>query len=108
MNNENVGHLDGSFIRGILLKHLGFRESQIKIYESPEQCDELFSKKKADGGIAAAIDEFPYMNMFLAKYCSKYTMVEPNFKTGGFGFVSTIHILKFFFSLSHSPLMILP
>ncbi|XP_030487774.2 glutamate receptor 2.7 isoform X1 [Cannabis sativa] len=85
-NNETVGYIDGSFVHGIL-RNLGFSESQLKIYESPEECDQLFSKKKSDGGIAAAFDEFPYTKLLLAKYCSKYTMVEPSFKTGGFGFV---------------------
>ncbi|PON89450.1 Ionotropic glutamate receptor [Trema orientale] len=87
MNNESVGYIDGSFVHGILLKHLGFSQSQLRIYKSPEECDELFSKKKADGGIAAAFDEYPYMKFLLARYCSKYTLLEPTFKTGGFGFV---------------------
>ena len=95
---ENVGYIDGSFVPGIL-KDLGFEENQLKIYKSPEQCDELFSRKKGDGGIAAAFDELPYLKVLLTKYCSKYTKVEPTFKTGGFGFVSATHIsIQFPFS----------
>ncbi|XP_024024886.1 glutamate receptor 2.8 [Morus notabilis] len=86
VNGDNVGYIDGSFVRGIL-KDLGFSDSQLKIYKSPEQCDDLFSKKKSNGGIAAAFDEFVYMKFLLTKYCSKYTMVEPTFKAAGFGFV---------------------
>ncbi|RVW72750.1 Glutamate receptor 2.7 [Vitis vinifera] len=56
---------------------------RLVIYESPEELDELFSK----GGIAAAFDEIPYMKIFLAKYCSKYTAVGPTYKFDGFGFV---------------------
>nr|POF07338.1 glutamate receptor 2.2 [Quercus suber] len=31
-------------------------------------------------------DEIPYIKFYLAKYCSRYTMVGPIYKTGGFGF----------------------
>ncbi|RVW71727.1 Glutamate receptor 2.3 [Vitis vinifera] len=43
------------------------------------------------GGIAAAFDEIPYMKLFLAKYCSKYTAVQPTYKFDGFGFVFPKH-----------------
>ncbi|KAK8535182.1 hypothetical protein V6N12_056711 [Hibiscus sabdariffa] len=41
----------------------------------------------ANGGISAAFDEIPYINLFLSKYCGKYTTIKPTFKTDGFGFV---------------------
>ncbi|XP_050216011.1 glutamate receptor 2.7-like isoform X3 [Mercurialis annua] len=85
-NGDNVGYLKGSFVPDILTS-LGFDESNLKMYKSTEECNELFSKGRKNGGIAAAFDEIPYIKLFLAKYCSKYTMVEPTFQTGGFGFV---------------------
>ncbi|KAF2302826.1 hypothetical protein GH714_008572 [Hevea brasiliensis] len=84
-NGLYVGYLEGSFVLG-LLKSLGFDESKLKVYSSTDECDELFSKGSGNGGIAAAFDEVPYMKLFLAQYCSKYTMIEPTFKTAGFGF----------------------
>ncbi|XP_073262469.1 glutamate receptor 2.8-like [Populus alba] len=81
-----VGYLKGSFVRGILLG-LGFDNSKLIMYNSLEECHELFSRGSGNGGIAAAFDEVPYMKLFLSKYCSKYTMIDPTFKTGGFGFV---------------------
>ncbi|CAK7354074.1 unnamed protein product [Dovyalis caffra] len=63
------------------------KNAWLMVYSSLEECDELFSKGSGNGGIAAAFDEVPYMKLLLSKYCSKYTMVEPTFKTGGFGFV---------------------
>ncbi|KAJ6732171.1 IONOTROPIC GLUTAMATE RECEPTOR [Salix purpurea] len=83
---EYVGYHEGSFVAGILLE-LGFDESKLVMYNSFEKCDELFSKGSGNGGISAAFDEAPYMKLFLSKYCSKYTMIEPTFKTAGFGFV---------------------
>ncbi|KAL2548163.1 Glutamate receptor 2.2 [Forsythia ovata] len=52
---------------------MNFDESRLVQYNSPEECNELFSKGSGNGGIAAAFDEIPYMKLFLAKYCSKYT-----------------------------------
>ncbi|KAJ0030053.1 hypothetical protein Pint_12579 [Pistacia integerrima] len=82
---ENVGFKQGSFVLGIL-KELGFKEKNLRVYGSVEECDALFKNGTANGGIAAAFDEVPYINLFLGKYCSKYTMVEPTFNTDGFGF----------------------
>uniref|UniRef100_F6H9E2 Ionotropic glutamate receptor C-terminal domain-containing protein n=1 Tax=Vitis vinifera TaxID=29760 RepID=F6H9E2_VITVI len=80
---ERVGCQYGSFIYEFLITSMKFDESKLVNYESPEGLDELFSK----GGIAAAFDEIPYMKIFLAKYCSKYTAVGPIYKFDGFGFV---------------------
>ncbi|KAI5556064.1 hypothetical protein BDE02_18G009600 [Populus trichocarpa] len=83
---EYVGYQEGSFVPGILLE-LGFDKSKLVMYNSAEKCDELFSKGSGNGGIAAAFDEAPYMKLFLSKYCSKYTMIDPTFKMAGFAFV---------------------
>ncbi|PON89445.1 Ionotropic glutamate receptor [Trema orientale] len=86
-NGDNVGYLEASFVYG-MLKSLGFNDSQLKMYKSPEELENAFSNYKSSReGIAAAFDETPYMRLFLARYCSKYTMVDPTFKTDGFGFV---------------------
>ncbi|EOY29260.1 Glutamate receptor, putative [Theobroma cacao] len=82
---ESVGLLNGCFVEGILLG-LKFENFQLKIYNSPEELHELFTKGSANGGISAALDENPYIKLFLSKYCGKYTTVEPTFKTAGFGF----------------------
>ncbi|KAG5225122.1 glutamate receptor [Salix suchowensis] len=83
---EYVGYQEGSFVPGILLD-LGFDKSKLIVYNSTEQCNDLLSKGSVNGGIAAAFDEVPYMRLFLSKYCSKYAMIDPTFKTDGFGFV---------------------
>nr|TKS00113.1 hypothetical protein D5086_0000186310 [Populus alba] len=40
---EYVGYQENSFVSGIL-KHIGFDESKLLVYNSPEERDELFSK----------------------------------------------------------------
>lgn len=84
-NGEYVGYQEGSFVRELLIQ-LGFKETKLRTYSDPEQLDELLRCGSAHGGITAVLDEIPYMNLFLSKYCS-YTMVQPTYKTGGFGFV---------------------
>ncbi|KAL5569998.1 hypothetical protein UlMin_026573 [Ulmus minor] len=85
-NGDKVGYLEASFVYGIL-KNLGFHESQLRMYKSPEELNAMFSEKKDNNCIAAAFDEMAYLKLFLKRYCSKYTMVDPTFKTDGFGFV---------------------
>ncbi|XVF89458.1 hypothetical protein PTKIN_Ptkin19aG0131900 [Pterospermum kingtungense] len=82
---EKIGFQNGSFVEGIL-KGLKFADSQLISYRSLEELNDLFVKGSANGGIAAALDEIPFLKLLLARYCGKYTTVEPTFKTDGFGF----------------------
>ncbi|CAN1783043.1 Glutamate receptor 2.7 [Linum perenne] len=77
-----VGYQDGSFVLG-LLERLGFQHDKLIPYSNSDDCDLLFNK----GRITASFDEVPYIKLFLAKHCSKYTMIDPTYKTDGFGFV---------------------
>nr|XP_034890042.1 glutamate receptor 2.8-like [Populus alba] len=83
---EYVGYREGSFVQGILLDQLHFDKSKLIVYNTTEQWDDLLSKGSGNGGIAAAFDEVPYTRLFLSKYCSKYAVIDPTFKTDGFGF----------------------
>ncbi|KAG5538087.1 hypothetical protein RHGRI_025243 [Rhododendron griersonianum] len=86
-SKEYVGYQKGSFVEG-LLKNKAFDTSKFKNYSTFEQYDEALSKGSKKGGVAAIIDELPYIRLFLSypKYCAKYTMVGPIYKTAGFGF----------------------
>ncbi|XP_013620099.1 PREDICTED: glutamate receptor 2.5-like isoform X3 [Brassica oleracea var. oleracea] len=81
----NVGYQSGSFTFE-RLKLMGYEESRLKAYDSPQEMRELFLNKSSDGGIDAAFDEVPYVKIFMAKYCSEYSIIEPTFKADGFGF----------------------
>lgn len=90
-NNKYIGYQQGTFVRELLISQ-GFHESHLKPFGSAEECDELFS----NGTITASFDEVAYIKVILSENCSKYAMVEPSFKTAGFGFVSsfTLHFYK--------------
>ncbi|XP_028773729.1 glutamate receptor 2.8-like [Neltuma alba] len=81
-NNYCVGYQKGSFIKRLLKNQLGFTESKLKPYETPEEHERALSS----GEIAAFFDETPYVKLFLTRYGSKYAMVGPTYKTAGFGF----------------------
>ena len=88
-NGYFVGYQKNSFVKVILKNQLGFHESKLKSYETPEEYHEALSHGTHYGGVVAIFDEIPYLKLFLAKYCSKYTMVGPIYKfEGGFSFVS--------------------
>ncbi|KAK6140849.1 hypothetical protein DH2020_025381 [Rehmannia glutinosa] len=88
-NKDYVGYMNGSFVFGFL-KNMGFEESQLKAYDSPEQLDEFLSKGSKNFGVAAAFHETPYIKLFLGKYCSKYTTAGPTYKADGFGLYVTL------------------
>ena len=99
-SGQSVGYQEGSFISGHLTS-MGFEESKIKKYENPDEYAEALSNGTSNGGVAAIFDEIPYINVFLSKYCSDYTMAGPVFKADGFGFVSSF--LLFYIYLDFPP-----
>ncbi|KAL2322147.1 hypothetical protein Fmac_026526 [Flemingia macrophylla] len=87
-NNYFVGYQNQSFVKTILINELGFSESRLKAYNTPEDYHEALSKGTNNDGVAAIFDETPYINIFLSKYDNGYAMVGPIYKTNGFAFVS--------------------
>ncbi|XP_027168525.1 glutamate receptor 2.7-like [Coffea eugenioides] len=84
-NGEYIGYQTGSFVTE-LLKSKKFDASQFRNYNTFEEYDEALRKGSRNGGVDGIVDELPYIRLFLAKYCRKYTMVGPTFQTAGFGF----------------------
>lgn len=93
-NQDNVGYFKNCYVYD-LLKQVGFNDSKLKAYERMEEVDEALSKGTANDGIAAVVHGTPKMKLFLAKYCSKYTMIEAIFKTDGFAFVRSLSSYMF-------------
>lgn len=94
-NGHFVGYLKNSYVKELLTGHLNFSESRLRSYASPEEYNDAMTKGSKNGGIDAIFEEIPYVKVFLAKYCSKYKVVGPTYKSAGFGFVS--FSLKFLF-----------
>ncbi|XAR49809.1 hypothetical protein NMG60_11003956 [Bertholletia excelsa] len=84
-NGGNVGYQQGSFVDGFL-KNMRFNSSKFRKYSSFKEYEEALSKGSKNGGVAAIVDELPYLKLFLKKYRNKYTMVGPIYRTTGLGF----------------------
>lgn len=89
-NKVFVGYQRNSFVRGFLTEQFNFDKSQLRPYSNPDEYHEALSKGSQKGGVDAIFDEIPYIKLFLVKYCSKYTIVGPTYKSDGFGFVSLV------------------
>ncbi|RZC94500.1 hypothetical protein C5167_026234 [Papaver somniferum] len=85
-NGYNVGYQEGSFVLD-KLKGMKFHESHLKTYETPDEFDKLFSMEPSKGGIVAAFEELPYIELLLAKYCDKYMKVGEIYPNDGWSFV---------------------
>ncbi|PON42716.1 Ionotropic glutamate receptor [Parasponia andersonii] len=85
-NGAFVGYQRNSFVRGFLTEQLNFDSYKLRTYSNPDEYHEALSRGSQNGGVDAIFDEIPYIRLFLAKYCSKYTMVGPTYKSDGFGF----------------------
>ncbi|KAM3308293.1 glutamate receptor 2.9 [Capsicum chacoense] len=84
-NGEYVGYQKGSFVEDVL-KGMQFDSSKFRSYSTLEEYNDALSRGSKNGGVGAIVDELPYLRLFLNKYCWKYIMVGPTYKTAGFGF----------------------
>ncbi|XP_062023816.1 glutamate receptor 2.2-like isoform X2 [Rosa rugosa] len=83
---ENIGYIPTAYTYE-MLKQVGFEDSKLMALGTMEAIDEALSRGSANSGIAAFVDEAPYMKLFIARHCYKYTMIGPIFETNGHGFV---------------------
>ncbi|KAM0943351.1 putative periplasmic binding protein-like I [Dioscorea sansibarensis] len=83
-DGDYVGCDNVSFIEE-LLKQLHFDKSKITNV-GPEDYVDALTKGNQNGGVSAIINEIPYIKVFLAQHCKKFTMVGSIYKTAGFGF----------------------
>ena len=95
-----VGYMKNSYIRELLIGQLNFNEAKLKVYGSPVESHEALSKGSKNGGVDAIFYDIPYVKLFLAKYCSKYMMVGPTYKSDGFGFVSIVFAYQYIYIYS--------
>ncbi|KAF2295231.1 hypothetical protein GH714_032235 [Hevea brasiliensis] len=79
-----VGCDGSSLIVQYLEKVIRFKPQNIKTIASSDD----YAKALASGDIKAAFILMPHAKVFLAKYCSGFTISGPIYKLGGFGFVT--------------------
>lgn len=83
-----IGYQTGSFVEKYLLARK-VSQDQLKDFASKNQYREALEKGPHDQhGVAAIVDELPYVQMFLQGNCDKYTIAGREYDQTGWGFVS--------------------
>ena len=101
---DYIGCQDGSFVGG-LLKNMSVPSDRLKKYINFFEYAQALSNGSRNGGVSAIVDEVPYLKMLQAKNCNKYFMLDPIYKTAGFGFVSSpftpCHLINLYYNIYH-------
>lgn len=88
-SNDHIGVQDGSFAWKYLTNELNIAESRlVKLKNQDEYGTALRLGPKA-GGVAAIVDELPYIELFMASTNCQFRTVGQEFTKSGWGFVST-------------------
>ncbi|KAG2637397.1 hypothetical protein PVAP13_2NG515400 [Panicum virgatum] len=84
-SSSAIGYQVGSFSRNYLVDELNIAESRLVPLNSPSDYARALELGSGNGGVAAIIDELPYVEIFLSKYC-KFKTVGQVFTKSGWGF----------------------
>ncbi|KAM0943830.1 putative periplasmic binding protein-like I [Dioscorea sansibarensis] len=85
-SSDPIGYQVGSFAKNYLMEELNIAESRLVVLKKPEDyARALDLGPKAEGGVAAIVDELPYIELFLSSYC-RFRTVGQEFTKSGWGF----------------------
>lgn len=85
-SDEPVGYQVGSFAEHYLIQELNISKSRLVALGSPEEyASALKLGPKKKGGVAAVVDERPYIELFLSSQCT-FRTVGQEFTKSGWGF----------------------
>lgn len=82
--DEPIGYQVGSFAEHYL-EELGISKSRLVELGTPEAYAKALQNGPEKGGVAAIVDELPYIELFLSSQC-KYRIVGQEFTKSGWGF----------------------
>ncbi|KAJ8630326.1 hypothetical protein MRB53_023649 [Persea americana] len=85
-SNEPIGVQLGSFSKNYLIQELNIPASRIVSLEFPTDYSLALERGPKQGGVAAIVDELPYVELFLSTNC-KFKIVGQEFTKSGWGFV---------------------
>ncbi|KAJ9146848.1 hypothetical protein P3X46_029069 [Hevea brasiliensis] len=82
---DPIGYQQGSFAREYLIDELGIDESRLVPLITPEEYSKALKDGPHKGGVAAVVDERPYVELFLSTRC-EFSIVGQEFTKNGWGF----------------------
>ncbi|OEL12907.1 Glutamate receptor 3.1 [Dichanthelium oligosanthes] len=84
-SDQPIGFQTGSFAESYLVHELGVSPSRLKKLDSPDEYKTALEQGPHKGGVAAIIDESPYVELFLVEH-DKFAIVGAEFTKSGWGF----------------------
>uniref|UniRef100_A0A7N0US73 Glutamate receptor n=1 Tax=Kalanchoe fedtschenkoi TaxID=63787 RepID=A0A7N0US73_KALFE len=84
-SNAPIGYQVGSFAEHYLTVELNISHSRLQALGSPEAYADALKKGPEKGGVAAIVDERPYIELFLSTQCT-FRIVGQEFTKSGWGF----------------------
>ncbi|KAL3509705.1 hypothetical protein ACH5RR_029106 [Cinchona calisaya] len=81
----SIGYQVGSFAYSYLSDNLQIQRSRLVALGSPEEYEKALRQGPKNGGVAAIVDELPYIELFLSKR-TDFGIVGQPFTKGGWGF----------------------
>ncbi|KAL9145101.1 hypothetical protein ABFS82_13G017500 [Erythranthe guttata] len=85
-SSDPIGIQDGSFAYRYLINELNVAESRLRILKSQDEYLQALEQGPSGGGVAAIVDELPYVELFLASTKCSYSTVGREFTKTGWGF----------------------
>jgi glutamate receptor, ionotropic, plant len=83
-----IGYQAGKFTRSYLIEELNVAESRLVPLNTIQEYADALNRGPKNGGVAAIVDEMPYVDLFLSKHCN-FRIVGQEFTKEGWGFVSS-------------------
>ncbi|KAK7351818.1 hypothetical protein VNO77_11537 [Canavalia gladiata] len=84
-SDEPIGFQVGSFAERYLIEDIGISKSRLVPLGSPEAYAKALQLGPKNGGVAAIVDERPYVEIFLSTQCT-FRVVGQEFTRSGWGF----------------------
>ncbi|WCJ44736.1 glutamate receptor 3.3 [Euphorbia peplus] len=85
-SDDPIGYQVGSFAEFYLTEELGISKSRLVALGSPEEYATALKRgPEKEGGVAAIVDELPYVEIFLSSQCT-FRIVGQEFTKSGWGF----------------------
>ncbi|KAG6484310.1 glutamate receptor 3.4-like isoform X1 [Zingiber officinale] len=84
-SSDPIGYQVGSFAKNYMMQELNIAESRLVSLNNPEAYARALELGPKNGGVAAIVDELPYIELFLSTNCN-YKTVGQEFTKSGWGF----------------------
>ena len=87
-STQPIGVQDGTYAADYLINELNIAKSRIKLLENLQDYIDALQRGPQGGGVAAIVDELPYIEILMSNSKCKFRTVGQEFTKGGWGFVS--------------------